>query len=260
MLSHKAPIPVYTLVIALAFLAFAFVASSNASAEQYDNKALIPYSIDYTSEYRIGWFSFDIDATRTLEQRSGNLWHVGFDAEASIASLHEESDFIFKDGQITPVNYRYRASGMIDEPDRTLHFIADTQSIEDLERDRDRDHHWQDGIQDNLTYMLQAGLELSAGQTDFTLPVFEKSKTKPFRFRVVKKEEIKIKAGTFNAIKIEQVRDDKKREVHAWIADMPGYPLIRLRDKKDGKLRYQIQATKVSYPDKVTASSDNTVR
>lgn len=223
-------------------------------------QTLTPYTIEYTSEYRIGWFSFGIDATRTLEQRSNNLWRVDFDAEASIASLRETSDFIYKDNQIVPVNYSYRASGMIDEPDRTLHFVADTKSIEDLEKDRKRDDHWQEGIQDNLTYILQASIEVAKGNTEFTLPVFERSKTKPFRFRVVGKEEIKIKAGTFNAIKIEQVRDDKKREVHAWIADMPGYPLIRLRDKEDGKLRYQIQATKVSYPDKVTASSNNTVR
>ena len=222
--------------------------------------ALTPYTVEYTSEYRIGWVSFDIDATRTLEQRSDNLWRVDFDAEASIASLRETSDFVYKDNQITPVNYSYRASGMIDEPDRTLHFVADTKSIEDLEKDRKRDDHWQEGIQDNLTYMLQASIEVAKGNTEFTLPVFEKSKTKPFRFRVVGKEEIKIKAGTFDAIKIEQVRDSKKREVYAWLADAPGYPLIRLRDKKDGKLRYQIQATEVNYPLHDAERSDNSAQ
>ena len=229
-------------------------------SEAQTPQTLTPYSVEYTSEYRIGWFSFDIDATRTLEQRSDNLWRVDFDAEASIASLRETSDFIYKDNQIIPVNYSYRASGMIDEPDRTLHFVADAESIEDLEKDRKRDDHWQEGIQDNLTYMLQASIEVAKGNTEFTLPVFEKSKTKPFRFRVVGKEEIKIKAGTFDAIKIEQVRDSKKREVYAWLADTPGYPLIRLRDKKDGKLRYQIQATKVHYPQHQAELSDNSAQ
>ena len=70
---------------------------------------------------------------------------------------------------------------MIDEPDRTLHFVADAESIEDLEKDQKRDDHWQKGIQDNLTYMLQASIEVAKGNTEFTLPVFEKSKTKSRR-------------------------------------------------------------------------------
>jgi len=209
---------------------------------------LAPFSIDYTSEYRVGWFSFDIDANRTVSQRGNNLWRMDFDAEASIASLKETSDFILRDGQITPINYSYRASGLIDEPDRTLHFIADEQRIEDLEKDREIEDEWQDGVQDNLTYMLQASIEIARGKTDFTIPVFEKSRTKPFRFRVVGREEITTDAGTFNTIKIEQVRKSKKREIYAWLADVPGYPLIRLRDKKNGDLRYQIQATRIRQP------------
>jgi len=56
------------------------------------------------------------------------------------------------------------------------------------------------------------------------------------------------------------VRDSKKREVYAWLADAPGYPLIRLRDKKDGKLRYQIQATEVHYPQHDAELSDNSAQ
>lgn len=222
----------------------ALILSLVLTSTSYADK-LSAYSIDYRSEYSVGWFSFDIDATKTLTQRSEHLWNPTFDAEASIASLKETSDFIYRDGMITPVNYTYRASGLIDEPDRTLHFVASTETVEDQEKKRTHTDQWQPGIQDNLTYIQSASLALAEGKTEFSFPVFEKTKTKWFRYQVLGEEDIKVKAGTFRAIKVKQLRKDKNREILVWFAKTDGYPLIRLRDKKKGKLRYQIQATKI---------------
>jgi len=231
----------------LAIVAVLFVQTTLASEPAGQNPAPIAeYSVDYTSEYRVGWFSFDIEATRTLSRRSDQLWNLTFNAEASIASLNEISDFLIQGQQIVPVNYSYRSSGVIDEDDRTLHFMADSRTIEDTERNRVITDQWQDGIQDNLTYMLQAGFYLSQGLQEFSFPVFEKKKTKTFHFKVVGEETIKTKAGSFDAIKVQQVRKDKKREIYAWFAKVDGYPMIRLRDRKNGDLRYQIQATRLS--------------
>ena len=207
--------------------------------------ALTPFSIDYRSEYKVGWFSFDIDANRTLTQVDGNHWRLAFDAEASIATLREYSDFMLVNDQITPANYSYRSTGLIDEKDRTLHFIADQKIVEDRESGKTIIDQWQDGIQDNLTFMLQASIELAKGKQEFEFPVFEKNKSKIFSFKVIAEESVKTPAGTFDAIKIQQIRKDKKREIFAWFGKSEGYPFLKLRDKKDGKLRYQIQATKI---------------
>ena len=94
--------------------------------------------------------------------------------------------------------------------------------------------------------MLQASIELANGKTEFEFPVFEKKKSKTFKFKVIGEETVKTPAGSFLAIKVQQVRSSKKREIYAWFGKSEGYPLLKLRDKKDGKLRYQIQATKIN--------------
>lgn len=230
----------------LAFLSSAFCSVYAETPLTTQPSALSPFTIDYRSEYKVGWFSFDIDATRTLTNIGGSHWRLAFDAEASIASLNETSDFILVGEQITPTNYSYRSSGLIDEADRTLHFVADAKVVEDRELNKTISDQWQDGIQDNLTFMLQASIELANGKTEFEFPVFEKKKSKTFRFKVIGEETVKTPAGSFTAIKVQQVRKSKKREIYAWFGKSEGYPLLKLRDKKDGKLRYQIQATRIT--------------
>lgn len=229
-------------------LSLAFISSMALSVQAETpvvNDALTPFSIDYRSEYKVGWFSFDIDATRSLTKIDKTHWRMAFDAEASIATLKESSDFILINDQITPTNYSYRSTGLIDEDDRTLHFVSDQQIIEDRESKKTITDQWRSGIQDNMTFMLQASIELSKGKQEFELPVFEKKKTKTFRFKVIGEETVKTPAGSFKAIKVQQVRKSKKREIYAWFGKSEGYPLLKLRDKKNGKLRYQIQATKI---------------
>ncbi|CCU72665.1 DUF3108 domain-containing protein [Thalassolituus oleivorans] len=211
------------------------------------SQTLTPFKISYRSEWHVGWFSFDIDASRTLKKLDNGEWELVFDAEASVASLRETSQFTFVDGRILPNAYKYRASGLIDEDDRTLTFKANDQTVFSDEKNKLYTDQWQDDIQDNITYMLQASVDLASGQTEFEYPVFEKKNSKPFRFKVVGEEVLKTPAGKFRAVKVEQLRSDKRRQIFAWFAIDQHYALIRMTDKKDGKTRYQIDATKLEF-------------
>ena len=223
----------------------ATVAADN-QPEDTEAYSLAPFSIKYRSKYKAGWFSFNVGANRTLKQISDHVWQLSFNAKASMAGVKETSVFSFIQGKIVPIDYDYKASGLIEEDDRDLNFLSDTKIIRNNRTGQDIKGQWRDGLQDNLTYIMQASLFLAQGQEEFTIPVFEKKKTKNLTFRVIGKESIKLPAGTYETIKVQQLRKDKKREIHAWFAIQEGYPLIKLRDKKDGKERYRIEATKVS--------------
>lgn len=218
-----------------------------STAAMADNCPLTPYTIDYQSRYKFGWFGFDIEARRELSQLEDGRWKLDFSARASMANLQELSVFTCTDSLITPGDYLYRAGGVIDEDDRTLVFIPQNGVIRDQEKDKTYDDAWQDGIQDNLTYIQQASIALAQNKTEFSFPVFEKKKTKVFRFQVEGEETIEVPAGKFQAIKVRQLRDDKDREIYAWFAKQDGFPLIRLKDKDNGKEKYRIEATRLSF-------------
>lgn len=207
---------------------------------------LTPFSADYRTEWKLGWFSIDIDAKRSLQRLANGNWFLSFEAETGAAALKETSEFSLKDGQIQPLEYHYDASGLFNEPDRSLLFLPPLRLVKDLKNNKNYPEAWQQEIQDNLTYMLQAGLDLAAGKTELAYTVFEKKRAKEFRFRVVGEEVINTRIGKLRTLKIEQIRDRKSREVFAWFAIDHHYNLVQLRDKENGKTRYQIDITHLS--------------
>lgn len=218
------------------------IMSSQAETALADNlSVLMPFKARYTTEWKVGWFSIDVDATRELKQLDQQHWQLTFEAETSAAKLRESSRFTLTPEQrIQPLHYTYRASGLFNEDDRTLQFLPDTHSIRDQEKNKTYPQAWQDEIHDNLTYMLQAGLDLATGQQQFSYPVFEKNRNKPFRFEVIGEETLNTRAGKLETVKVRQIRKKKDREIIAWFAKDKHYLLVRLRDKKDGKKRYEI--------------------
>ncbi len=217
--------------------------------------SLKPFSARYKTEWKLGWFSIDIEAERNLRQLPSGHWLLTFEAETSAATLKETSEFSFDDGLIKPLEYRYRATGLFNEADRTLLFSPQLRLVKDLENNKDYPKAWENEVHDNLTYMLQASLDLStlrkdtsspensANDHELSYPVFEKKRIKDFQFRIIGEEQLSTRIGQLKTIKVEQIRQKKGREVFAWFAINRGYQLVRLVDKEKGKTRYQIDIT-----------------
>lgn len=233
--------------------------ASQAGAE------LVPYEAHYSTEWQVGWFSIDIDAERQLKQTDEGLWQLTFKAETGAAALTETSTLSYHDGRLWPQDYRYRASGLFNEPDRSLSFDFENQQVIDDERD-DKIYHngWialaEEGEpqapHDNLSYMQQAGLDLAAGQQTFAYAVFEKNKSKPFRFEVVGEETLDTAIGPLATVKVRQLRRSSKRQIYAWFSKQHHYTLVRLVDRKNGDKRYQIDIERLQMqPIAATSSS-----
>lgn len=224
----------------------AFIDSANADDTSHivtaseNTLKLIPFTAHYKTEMKLGWFSIGVDAQRTLKQKENGYWEMRFRAETGAASLTETSDFVIEDNVIRPLDYRYRATGLFNEDDRTLEFIHEHKQVKDHEKDHIHQQAWQQEVHDNQTYMLQAGWDLSLGKSELDYPVFEKSRTKSFRFKRINYEVLDTDAGKISSVKIQQIRDDQNREIYAWYATEPPYLLLKLVDWKKGKKRYEI--------------------
>jgi hypothetical protein len=209
--------------------------ATNSTSPDSVQTTLQPFFARYKTEWKLGWFSVDIEAERSLRQLASGHWLLSFEAETSAAALKETSEFSLNQGRIQPLEYRYRASGLFNEPDRTLLFSPDLKLVKDMENNKDYPQAWEDEVQDNLTYMLQASLDLA--QPDAA------HEQNADQFRIIGEEQLNTKIGKLKTIKIEQVRQKKGREVFAWFAIEHHYQLVRLVDKEKGKTRYQIDIT-----------------
>ncbi|WP_430462876.1 DUF3108 domain-containing protein [Thalassolituus sp. LLYu03] len=232
-----------TITAATLLLWTSLSAQAEATPDTDSASTLLPFTATYRTEWKLGWFSINVDATRTLRKQPDGHWHLSFDAETGAAALRETSEFSVTNGRIQPLEYNYKASGLFNEPDRSLLFVPNLNLVKDIRNNKTYTNAWEGEVHDNLTYMLQAGLDLARGDEEIAYTVFEKNKGKEFRFKVVGEEIIDTRIGKLRTVKVEQLRNKKSREVFAWYAIDRHYQLVQLRDKENGKTRYQIDIT-----------------
>lgn len=207
--------------------------------------ALTPFSAHYTTSYKLGWFTLKIDAVRELKQLNNNNWQLTFDASTTGASLNEKSIVYLNDHQLTPVEYHYKTGGLLNKTPLNITFDKTTQTITDNNLKTTYSNLWEDNLQDNLSYMLQASIDLSQGKKELHYPIFKSDYVKTYSFAVSEQEPLKTAIGTLNTLRVERINDKKDRTISAWFAIDHSYQLVRLTESKKGKTTYEINITKL---------------
>ena len=128
--------------------------------------SLQPFSTHYKASYNFGFFSIDIKAVKTLSPLADGRWQLSFDAKTTGATLNELSYFKLDGGQIIPQEYFYKTGGILQQDPQHQRFDAEKKEIHDLELNKTYTDLWQANLQDNLTYIQQASLDVAAGKTD----------------------------------------------------------------------------------------------
>lgn len=233
----------HTISRTITFLSLLTLSFSSMSETQE-----IPYpafTAKYQAQWKGGWFPITVDAERTLSYNEEGEGELKFIADSSIAGLEEISNFRWQDQQIKPLQYRYLRTGLFKEPDRDQRFNWEQKNITNGETQTVFEGHWHDQVQDNLSYNLQAGIDLKNGKTEFTYPVFDRKKVKDFNFQLSNFETLETRVGTLRTVKVELLEKKKKskKKTYIWFATDYDYLLIRLKqEQKDGQV-YEINLT-----------------
>ena len=210
-------------------------------------KSKYPYP-EFTAEYNAtwtgGWFPINVDAKRSLSHQAVGTATLTFEADSAIAGLQEISTFRYLNNTIQPLQYRYLRTGLFKEPDRNQVFDWQKKQIINGNDQSIFSGHWNDLVQDNLSYNVQASIDLQQGKTQFTYPVFDRNKIKNFSFQMVGFEVLNTQVGSLRTVKIEQIEKKKnKKKTYIWFAKDYDYLLVRLQQtQKDGQT-YQIDLT-----------------
>lgn len=221
------------------------LAISFSSLSEIKDTPYPAFTAQYQAQWKGGWFPITVDAKRSLSYDDNGNGELKFVADSAIAGLEEISNFRWQDQQIKPQQYRYLRTGLFKEPDRDQQFDWQSKSISNGETKKVFEGHWHDQIQDNLSYNLQASIDLKNGKTQFTYPVFDRKKVKDFNFQLVGFEALNTQVGTLRTVKVELVESNKKskKKTYIWFAQDYDYLLVRLKqEQKDGQV-YQINLT-----------------
>ncbi len=225
------------------------LATLTAASADTDNTspALIPYEASYSAAMSKG-VSLNGSGTRSLSDQGNNVWLYRTEVESFIADINESLVFLWEDGQVVPLRYRYRMAGfLIKNREQSIDFDWQTGIAKGKYRGKSFELELQEGVLDPLGFQLQLHQDLKAGKRDVTYQVIDKGSYDEDRFAVIDEESINANGRSIKTLKAEKVRDeDAKRQTLMWFDPEQDHLLVRLLQVEPDGSEYELRLKEAS--------------
>ncbi len=211
-----------------------------------------------TAEYQVYYGSIELGKARyQLSPKQGDIYQYRFDSDVSLLVLwdkrHILSEFTAKNGHLLPIRYTHDREGTgSDYQDQTV-FLSDKQEIFSRYKDKKTKLPYKEPIYDPLMAQLQFRLDISKGAKNLEYKMVKEGKIDDYKFKVIGREQIKVISGIYDTVKIEVVRDNKKRQTFFWMAPSLAYLPIRLSHFEKGSKQLDIQLLNYQFSPELSA-------
>lgn len=226
-------------------LSFAETSSVRAGIATEAAMTKPPKLLPFTATYAAKFSGFGVTAKRELSA-SGGGWRLDFNVVSTFANIREYTRFTAKNAKLTPLHYEYHRAGLGKDRDTVLNFEYAERRVVNVGSRQDSLNDVPVDVQDKLSYQLQLGLDIAAGQKSFRYAVADGKKIRDYEFRLVGNEQVQTPIGLVDAVKVERVQSNKERVTHIWFAPRWNYALVKLSQRQGDGKNYQIILTKLS--------------
>lgn len=190
-----------------------------------------------------------------------NNYRLGYQSDVSFLLLSdtrtEQSSFQRVDGQLIPLQYSMKRSGTGSDFSASMRFNHLAGKVFARYKDRTAEFEITPSLYDVLLYQQKLREELAAGKQEMLFSVAYKTRIREYRYRIIDKETITVPMGSYEAIKVERVRDPKKqRTTYFWVVPSLNFVVARLAHYEDGELQAEMQLKKLKFHEPATAKTD----
>jgi hypothetical protein len=183
------------------------------------------------------------EAQLTLARGSDDTWRFetntrGTRGLASVAraEINERSTFRWRGLIPELVEYDYRQSVAMRRRERSLRVDAASNSILSRQDDRSWELRFEEGVVDRHAVAIGIIAAVAAGRADLAFRVADRDDVESQRYRVAGRERVDVRAGSFDAVLIERIREKPGRDTDTWLAPELGYLAVRIRHREaDGE-------------------------
>ncbi|MDZ7840047.1 MAG: DUF3108 domain-containing protein [Gammaproteobacteria bacterium] len=206
--------------------------------------------ISYNASMEKG-LSLNGDAERVLLQQEDGTWLFRTNVDSFIADIDESLELRWEDGQVIPLRYRYKLSGLfVKNREQAIDFDWEAGNATGHYRGKPFSMKLKNNTLDPMGYQLQLLQDIKAGKTRMSYSVLEKARYDEDVFAIVGEERIDTGSGALKTVKAEKVREDEsKRETLMWFAPDQEYVLVRLLQVQPDGSRYEITLDQARFPD-----------
>ncbi|AQS36364.1 Protein of unknown function (DUF3108) [Shewanella psychrophila] len=214
-----------------------------------------------TAEYQVNYGSIELGKARyQLPKAEGNLYHYRFDSDVSLLVLSDRrnvrSDFIREGNQLTPMRYTHNRKGTGPGFQEQAAFAKAQAVVHSRYKDEKSKLDYTDILYDPLMVQLQFRLDLTQGKENLHYAMVKEGEVDEYDFRIIGKERMNIESGSYETIKVEVVRDSKKRQTFFWMAPDLGYLPVRLTHFEKGSKQLDIKLLNYHFSSEQTVKTD----
>ncbi|MBW3530139.1 DUF3108 domain-containing protein [Shewanella sp. NKUCC06_TVS] len=217
-----------------------------------------------TAEYQVNYGDIELGKAKyTLPNAEDGVFKYRFDSDLSLLLLtdvrHILSEFTQNDSQLSPLRYLQQRQGVGPNYTEQTAFAKAQGFIHTRYKDEKGKFPYDDKIFDPLMVQLQFRLDMMAGKEVLDYKMVKDNEVDEYKFHVIGKERMNIDSGSYDTVKIEVVRDNKKRQTFFWMAPDLAYLPVRLTHFEKGSKQLDIKLLKYHFdevPNQETIPAD----
>jgi hypothetical protein len=200
---------------------------------------VVPFTASYAADMRK--VPVNGEANHALVRNEDGSWTLSFHAGMFVARLNEDSTFRMENGKLQPQRYRYERKGLGRGRTTTTYFDYPSGLVRGEHRGDSFTLPLEDGLLDKVSYQLALQRDLMAGKTEMHYRVVDGDEIEDYTFRVTGEQRVTTRAGQFDAVEVERVREEgARRQTTLRFAKDWQYLLVRLNQVETDGQHYQI--------------------
>ena len=221
----------------------AFAEDDAAAPEAVD---LVPFEASFSAAMNQG-ITLKGSAKRILSDKNNGVWLYRTAVNSFVADVEESIILKWQDGQVLPLRYRYRLSGLlIRDREETIDFDWEKGVATGHYKGKNFEVALSPGLLDPLGYQLQLHQDLKAGKREMEYRYVRHGRLDKERFAVIDEGRIKAPQGEMKALTVEKLRGEgSKRETLMWFAPEFDYMLVQLLQTEPDGSRYELNLKSV---------------
>jgi hypothetical protein len=179
------------------------------------------------------------EARLTLARGSDDTWQFhsetrGTRGLASIAGVEISERSTLRWRGLLPelVEYDYRQNVAMRRRERSLRVDVASNAIVSRQDDQTFELRFEEGVVDRNAVVLAVMAAVAAGRVDLSFRVADRDDVESQRYRVAGRERVNVRAGSFDTVLIERIREKPGRDTDTWLAPELGYLPVRIRHRE----------------------------
>ncbi|MEH6355918.1 MAG: DUF3108 domain-containing protein [Marinobacter sp.] len=230
-----------SLVLSVCLIVFVTPALADAGSESVDSPQLTPFEASFSASIEQG-ITLSGSAKRILSNQNNGVWLYRTSVKSFVANIEESVVLKWQDGQVIPLRYRYKLSGLlIRDREETIDFDWKKNLATGRYKDKAFEIVLSPGLLDPLGYQLQLHQDIKAGKREMAYQYVRHGRLDEDRFAVINEGSITTPQGEIDALTVEKLRDEgAKRATLMWFAPKFDHLLVQLLQTEPDGSRYEL--------------------